>query len=207
MVFLLPFKDAAYWFSEIDGFNSAILAGEWWRLVTPLFLHAGFSHLFFNTVSLILFAPALEQMLGRWKFSLLYLLAGVAGNAATLLLLPGSYSHVGASGAIFGLFGAYLFAAFFRKGKISPVNVQILSIIVALSFVTSLLSPSINLTAHLFGGVAGFALGPILFQKEAFVHYTYYSVASRSRSVSRTLPVWMVILFILAVIGVFYMFF
>ncbi|WP_338779496.1 rhomboid family intramembrane serine protease [Metabacillus sp. FJAT-52054] len=201
--FSLPFKDAPYWFSQADGFNAAISDGQWWRLITPIFLHASFTHLFFNTLSLILFAPALEEMLKKGRFALIYFGSGIAGNAATYFIQPPDYSHVGASGAIFGLFGCYLFMAFFRKSRMSQANAQVLVIILALSLLTSFFSPSTNTVAHFFGLAAGFGLAAILLKKEAFAHYTFYSESKRAKPVKwdrKTILIAVIVL--LAVIGI-----
>lgn len=87
--------------------------GEWWRLLTSTFLHAGAAHLVANMVALLLTAPVLEALLGRAKFAILYLTCGVLSSLVSL------YWHdpvviVGASGAIFGLFGASLLLALSR---------------------------------------------------------------------------------------------
>src|SRR5699024_9275451 len=79
------------------GVNFYISQGEYWRLITSIFLHAGLMHVLFNSFALVLFGPALEQMLGKLKFIATFLGAGLIGNLATFLLGPALYSHVGAS--------------------------------------------------------------------------------------------------------------
>lgn len=84
--------------------NSFIRAGELWRLLTPVLLHASIPHILFNMYALIIFGPSLERYFGRWRYLLLYVLGGFTGNVLSFLLSSG-YS-VGASTAIFGLIGA-----------------------------------------------------------------------------------------------------
>lgn len=144
---------------RLVGVNLYIANGELWRLISSLFVHNGFSHMFFNSISLILFAPALEQMLGKMKFLLLYVGSGIAANIATYYIMPLTYIHVGSSGAIFGLFGYYIFIALFRKQMLSKENSQIIISISALSIIMTFLQPNINITAHIFGFIAGVTIG------------------------------------------------
>ncbi len=145
------------------GINVLVSQGEYWRLITPVFLHAGFSHALFNSFSLVLFGPALEQMLGKGKFIALYLFAGFAGNLGTFVVQPGAYNpHLGASGAIFGLFGVYIFMVLFRKNLIDQANSQIIFVIFILGLIMTFLQPNINVLGHVFGFIGGFALGPII---------------------------------------------
>ena len=78
--------------------------GEWWRLISATFLHYGVFHLAINMYSLYFAGTLLEQVIGRWRFALLYVGAGIAGSAGALWVSPNSVT-VGASGAIFGILG------------------------------------------------------------------------------------------------------
>lgn len=84
--------------------NSAIAAGQWYRLVSPMFLHASISHLAVNSFSLYSTGPSVESWFGKARFVALYITAGIAGNVLSYICSP--TPSVGASGAIFGLVGA-----------------------------------------------------------------------------------------------------
>jgi membrane associated rhomboid family serine protease len=156
-----------FWFKEtFSGVNLYIMEGEYWRLFTPIFMHGGFTHVLFNSFSLVLFGPALERLLGKGTFLLIYLVSGVLANVATLLLEPLTYVHVGSSGAIFGLFGYYISMILFRKHMLSQQNSQIILIICALSLIMTFIQPNINITAHIFGLLGGFLLGAIFYKKK-----------------------------------------
>ena len=160
----LPIFPSREIFALLAGINLNIIEGEVWRLLTPIFVHSGFAHLLFNSFSLVLFAPALELMLGRGKFIGIYLLTGISANLATLMLEPLTYIHVGSSGAIFGLFGFYLSIIKFRKNLLSRENSQTILTIAVISVIMTFFQPNINITAHIFGLIAGFLAG-ILFLK------------------------------------------
>src|SRR5699024_2025421 len=116
----------------------------------------------FNSFALVLFGPALEQMLGKLKFIAAFLGAGLIGNLATFLLGPALYSHVGASGAIYGLFGIYAFMFAFLKHLIDPSSSQFINIILVLVLIMTFVRSGINVYAHVFGFIGGFALAPLV---------------------------------------------
>lgn len=188
--------------------NLYIMEGEVWRLITPTFMHSGFSHMLFNSFSLILFGPALERMLGSGRFLFIYLFSGFAANVATLIFEPLTYTHVGSSGAIFGLFGYYIAIIIFRKRMMSQQNTQIILVLCAVSLIMTFLQPNINVVAHLFGLLGGFLVGAIpYFNKKDLsdsIQTTASWASSQRRNVSFQSPVkvliWAVII-ILAILG------
>lgn len=143
--------------------NEAPFAGQYWRYFASQFLHSGFDHLLFNSFSLFVFAPPLERMLGKWKYAVFYLGSGFIGNLATVLFFHGPVVSVGASGAIYGVFAAYLFIALFYKKALDKQSSSTIVTIVVVGFIYSFLIPQINYYAHIGGFVGGFLLfAPLL---------------------------------------------
>ncbi|PMC34016.1 rhomboid family intramembrane serine protease [Bacillus sp. UMB0899] len=181
-LFQLPIPQLKILLGLLDGYNAGVANGEYWRLITPVFLHIGLGHLFFNSISLILFAPALERMLGKTKFMIVYIGSGLVANIATYIIEPLQYSHIGASGAIFGILGVYLFIVVFRKGQIDQANSQIIISILVIGLVMTFFNTNINVVAHIFGMIGGFLFAPFVIKKRAqFSHQSFYS-ASTNRS-------------------------
>lgn len=196
----IPHPFSTLLFALLSGYNGGIEAGEWWRLITPIFLHANFSHLFFNTVSLILFAPPLETILKSTKFVIIYFISGLFANFATFVFEPENYIHVGSSGAIFGLFGMYVFIVFFRKKYIDKQNSQLILTILAIGLVMTFLSPNTNMVAHLSGLLFGYIFAPFFIKKEHFQHYTYYDQPKKKTLYPKQLAWIFMIIFILILI-------
>jgi membrane associated rhomboid family serine protease len=128
--------------------------GEWWRLVTPMFLHYGPLHLAMNMYSLFFAGTILETVIGRWRFVVLYLVSGVAGSAGAFLWSPNAIG-VGASGAIFGVLGALY--ALERRGNIATGG-QIAGLIVINLVFTFALARYISVGAHVGGLIGGVVL-------------------------------------------------
>jgi membrane associated rhomboid family serine protease len=133
-------------------FAPSVAAGDWWRLVTAAFLHYGPLHLLLNMYSLYFAGTILEHVIGRWRFLLLYLVSGVAGSAGALVWSPNAIT-VGASGAIFGVFGALFVLE--RRGRIHSGG-QIGALIVVNLLFTFALSSFISVGGHVGGLIGGF---------------------------------------------------
>ncbi|MBD7907365.1 rhomboid family intramembrane serine protease [Sporosarcina gallistercoris] len=152
------------------GSNYLIEQGEYWRLVTPMFLHAGIMHLLFNMFSLFIFGPELEKVAGKARFLTVYFLAGVFGDIATFFVYDSSFLHVGASGAIFGIFGAFGALVYYTK-KMLPQLRQIILPIIGLSVVMTFIGPNINAAAHIAGLVVGFLIGLSFFHPKRIISW------------------------------------
>jgi membrane associated rhomboid family serine protease len=139
--------------------NPSVAAGEYWRLVTSMFLHGGVAHVAMNMLLLWILGPAIERGVGPWAFAALYLGSGLTG-AAAYFFLGGVTPAVGASGAVFGLFGAWLAAGLRNRHNLqgSMMLRQIVPLVL-INLVISFL-PGLNIAwqAHLGGFVAGFAI-------------------------------------------------
>ncbi|MFF2753907.1 rhomboid family intramembrane serine protease [Psychrobacillus sp. NPDC058041] len=144
------------------GFNLLISEGEYWRLITPMFLHLGFMHLLFNMFSLYLFGPELEQLAGKARFLTIYFLAGFIGNVCTYLFFEWNYQSVGASGAIYGILGAFGALVYYTR-NFMPQLKQIILPIIVIGVIMTFLQSNINITAHIVGLITGFIIGMIYF--------------------------------------------
>jgi membrane associated rhomboid family serine protease len=145
--------------------------GEWWRLFTAMFLHASFFHLAVNMYSLYFVGSIMEQVIGRWRFLLLYLASGLAGSAGALVLSPLTPT-VGASGAIFGVLGGLLVLE--RRRHIATGG-QVAGLIVLNLVITFAFAGSISVGGHVGGLIGGVVLMVALLQ---FRRSALYSIAS-----------------------------
>jgi membrane associated rhomboid family serine protease len=134
-------------------FGPAVSHGDWWRLITAAFLHAGLLHIAFNMWALLWLGVAVESALGWWRFLLLYFASGLAGSAGALVASPNAVT-VGASGAIFGLLGAGLVLEYRATGRLGGSFLTVIVINLAISAAV----PGISIGGHvggLIGGIVG----------------------------------------------------
>jgi len=137
-----------------------VAAGDWYRLLTSAFLHEppgsgiGLTHIIFNMWALIVVGPPLERMLGRVRFIAVYLASALAGSVLYYLLAQPNAQAIGASGAIFGLFGAW----FVLAKRLRLDSRQVVLLIVLNLGITYLFRHSIAWQDHVGGLIAGAAL-------------------------------------------------
>ena len=139
---------------------------EPWRYVTSMFLHADWEHLLFNAFAILVFAPPLERLIGHFRYSAFYLLAGILANVYSAAIHLGGDERiaVGASGAVYGVFGAYLYLALFRKRVMDEASRKTVYAILLTGLLYSIVSPRIDIWAHAGGCLAGFLMLGMLAQ-------------------------------------------
>ena len=146
--------------------NDLILAGQYWRLFTPMFLHGSILHLGFNMYALYIFGPGLERYYGHGRFILLFVLSGFAGNVFSFTF--SASNSLGSSTAIFGLLAAEGVFLYLNQKVFGGVARRALNNIIMIAVVNLIigLSPGIDNWGHMGGLVGGaifaFLGGPIL---------------------------------------------
>jgi rhomboid protease GluP len=148
----------------------AIIRGEWWRLITATFLHGSQLHIALNGYALYIIGKELEAFFGRARFVAIYAISALAGSVASFYFLPYGAGGVGASGAIFGVFGALaVYYGLNRRlfGRFGIVNFRVIIGVLVLNLVLDYaLNTSgvvlIDISAHVGGLLAGGAVGFLL---------------------------------------------
>ncbi len=146
-----------WFFQAFAQWNVLVAAGEWYRIFTAALLHGSLMHIAFNMYALYLFGPRLEQQVGSRAFAALYVATAGAGGMLSYMFGPLNQVSIGASGAIFGLFGAWIFVAWKMRG--APEGRAMfnqLGVLLAINLALPLFMPQIDWRAHLgglFGGI------------------------------------------------------
>jgi rhomboid protease GluP len=149
--------------------RTSVLAGQYWRLLTSMFLHGGFLHLVLNAWGLYQLGTLFESWLGSTRMLATYFVSGIAGSVASIVWTQ--MPSVGASGAIFGLLGALIAFLVKRHEALSPQGKSILSQLVmwaVINVVIGASTPGIDNAAHLGGCAAGFLIGLLLRERGSY---------------------------------------
>lgn len=130
-----------------------VVHGEWYRLISSMFLHFNFEHILMNMLSLFIFGKIVESIIGSWRMLIIYIISGLYGNFVSLSFNTTTIS-VGASGAIFGLIGSIFVIMYLSKNFNKKMIGQLLIALFVL-IVFSLFMSNINIMAHLGGFISG----------------------------------------------------
>lgn len=151
-------------------YGPAVRDGQYWRLVTSMFLHGGWFHLILNCWALYQLAGLFEILLGSSRLLLVYFVSGIAGSIASVLWRD--VPSIGASGAIFGVMGALIAFLAKRRENLTPQAKSLLMQLVfwaGLNVFLGISSPMIDNAAHLGGCAAGLAIGFFLSERPRYL--------------------------------------
>jgi len=132
-------------------------SGEYWRLFSVALVHGGLTHLFFNMFSLLVLGNPVEAALGKARFLVIFLVSLLTGSLASIYLNSAPQVSVGASGAVFGLFGAFI-----AMRKMISEGVRDIYVIIGLNFVFGFILGGVDWRAHLGGLIGGYLTTAVL---------------------------------------------
>lgn len=150
--------------------RGAVVAGQWWRLLTSVFLHGGAMHLLGNTFALLYIGMYLEPLLGKFRYISAYVLTGVCAGLLSIVMHPASVG-VGASGAIFGMYGVFLsmLTTSHIKKTLRTTMLRSMLFFVVYNLMMGLQGNTDN-AAHIGGLISGFIIGYIFYPGVAKHH-------------------------------------
>lgn len=142
--------------------------GEYYRLITYMFLHSGPSHIINNMIVLLFIGDNLERAMGKWKYLLTYLASGLIAGVVSAAFNFFNYNDIisiGASGAIFGVVGAMAYIVIVNRGRLENLSTRQLVWFVVFSLYGGLTSTGVDNAAHIGGLIGGFILAAMLYRK------------------------------------------
>lgn len=164
-------SSAEYMYQIGAAYAPAIFEGkEYYRLVSATFLHFGFEHLFQNMVILFFLGKELEDSIGHLKYIILYAGSGIFGSFLSSYVVYSQGKNVvaaGASGAIFGMLGAFLWIILRNKGRYRSMNLKRMLIALGIMLVYGYLESGVDQWGHLGGFLGGFLLAILLYRQDS----------------------------------------
>ena len=143
--------------------------GEYYRLITAMFMHFGYDHISSNMLMLCVLGYRLEKTMGSVKFLILYMLSGIIANVVSMLAdlaLSRQVVSAGASGAVFGVVGGLLYAVLANHGHLEDLSSRQIIIMILLSLYFGYTSVGVDNVAHIAGLIIGFILAVILYRRQ-----------------------------------------
>ena len=153
--FLKTTSDIIYTFGQVNGL--VIYAGSYYQIITSIFIHGNIAHLFGNMLFLLIFGLRAEEFFSLPEYLIIFFLGGLTGNLFSLLLLPLNLPSVGASGAVFAVFGAI---TIYNKRTVGQSIAGALIYALLWLFLSS--GPNVNNFAHIGGLFTGLVIGYVI---------------------------------------------
>ena len=160
-------KESIFQDGALSGYY-VVLEGELSRLFSSMFLHNDIMHISMNMLSLYMVGRMVERLFGLWAYITIYVISGLFGSFASIYMHPVGWA-VGASGAIFGIFGALAGFAFVHKNRMHHEFMDFMrsfGVILLINFFIGMIFPNIDMSAHIGGLVAG-VIGGVLVAKSS----------------------------------------
>ncbi len=145
--------------------------GEYYRLLTAVFMHSGIDHIVYNMLMLCVFGRYVQRSLGTVRYVIIFLFSGVGANVLDFVLKYGEVYPavgVGASGAVYGLAGSMLAIAWLQDGRIENLNLTQIVAMLAISLYLGYTAVGVNNMAHVSGAILGFLLTVILYKTKKY---------------------------------------
>ena len=173
-IFALPFiglnEQSIFEFGALNGFL-VVVYKELWRLLTSMFLHSGAMHIVMNMLSLYIVGRLVERLFNVWSYLGIYFISGVIGSLSSIYFHPMGWG-VGASGAIFGIFGALSGFVLVHRKRMQDEFIEFMrgfGMVLVLNLGIGLIFPSIDLSAHIGGLVAGVIGGAMVAYNSRYI--------------------------------------
>nr|WP_288827408.1 rhomboid family intramembrane serine protease [uncultured Clostridium sp.] len=162
-------EDTRFMVSHGAMFASLVIErGEYYRLITSVFMHFGINHIMNNMLILFILGDNLERALGHIKYLVFYLICGVGANVVSMIVNLSRYRSVvsaGASGAIFGVIGGLLYAVAVNRGQLEDLSTRQLVVVILCSLYFGFTSTGVDNAAHVAGLITGVIMGVILYRR------------------------------------------
>lgn len=148
---------------------------EYWRFVTPIFIHYGLMHFAVNSVVLYFMGQQVESLYGHWRFFIIYIFSGIAGNVLGFAFNPPMVQAAGASTSLFGLFGAFVILGIYYKDNYAIRGmVRQFTLFLAMNLIFGFLDQSVDILGHVGGLIGGVLLGNIMGLPKSLKDYSIH---------------------------------
>ncbi len=167
-------EDTGFMVAHGAVFLPAVLGGEYWRLLTAVFMHFGIEHIINNMLVLYVLGDNLERALGPVKYVIFYIVCGVGANVVSVFFdmrVSSMAVSAGASGAVFGVVGGLLYAVLVNHGRLEDLGTRQLVVMIVLSLYLGFVSSGVNNIAHMAGLALGILMGMILYRRPGHSGY------------------------------------